>query len=73
MARPRRGEEKHAKKGIALRIPEWMRAGLDRISKERKAALTDIATEALAAYLARQGIKPPEVAKADTRRGKAPR
>jgi hypothetical protein len=60
MARPRRGEEKHAKMGVAFRIPDWMRAGLDRLSKDRKVTISDIATEALAAYLRRHGIKQPE-------------
>jgi predicted transcriptional regulator len=60
MARPKSGQEKHASKGVAFRIPEWMRAGLDRLAAERNVTLSDIATEALSAYLKRHGIKPPE-------------
>jgi hypothetical protein len=58
MARPRKGAEKHADERVAFRIPSWVRAGLDRLSAERKASLSDIANEALAAYLRRHGIKP---------------
>jgi hypothetical protein len=60
MARPKKGEEKHAEERIGFRVPTWVRAGLDRLSGERKASLSDVATEALVAYLKRQGIKPPE-------------
>jgi hypothetical protein len=35
-----------------------MRAGLDRLAAERKLLISDIANEALAAYLKRHGIKP---------------
>jgi hypothetical protein len=58
MARPKSGKEKHATKGVAFRIPEWMRAGIDRLAAERNVTLSDIANEALAAYLKRHGIKP---------------
>jgi predicted transcriptional regulator len=58
MARPRSGQEKHATKGVAFRIPQWMRAGIDRLANERKVSLSEIATEALAAYLKKHGIKP---------------
>jgi hypothetical protein len=60
MARPRKGHEKHAAERVAFRIPSWMRAGLDRLSAERKAPLSDIANEAFASYLKRHGIKAPE-------------
>jgi hypothetical protein len=60
MARPRKGHEKHAAERAAFRIPSWVRAGIDRLSAERKAALSDIANEALVAYLKRHGIKQPE-------------
>jgi hypothetical protein len=62
MARPKKGEEKHAAERVAFRIPKWVRAGLDRVSAERKAALSDIANEALVAYLKRHGVEPEEPA-----------
>jgi hypothetical protein len=37
----------------------WVRAGIDRLSAERSASLSDIANEALVAYLKRHGAKPP--------------
>jgi hypothetical protein len=58
MARPRKGEEKNAPERVAFRIPVWVRAGLDRLAAERSAGLSDIANEALVAYLKRHGIKP---------------
>ena len=58
MARPKKGQEKHAAERVAFRIPTWVRAGLDRMSADRKAPLSDIANEALVAYLKRHGIKP---------------
>jgi hypothetical protein len=74
MARPKFGEEKHATERVGFRLPKWVRAGLDRIAKERKAALTDVVGEALVAYLGRHGVKAPEeAAKAESRRGKAGR
>lgn len=60
MARPRKGEEKHAAERVGFRIPSWVRAGLDQLSAERKASLSDVATEAFVSYLKRHGIKPPE-------------
>jgi hypothetical protein len=60
MARPKKGEEKHAEERVGFRIPTWVRAGLDQVAAKRKAALSDIANEAFVAYLKRQGIKPPE-------------
>jgi predicted transcriptional regulator len=59
MARPKKGQEKHAAEWVAFRIPSWMRAGLDRLAAERKAPLSDVANEALASYLKRHGIKAP--------------
>ena len=59
MARPKKGEEKHAAERVAFRIPLWVRAGIDRLSAERSASLSDIANEALVAYLKRHGVKPP--------------
>jgi hypothetical protein len=47
MARPKKGEEKHAAERVAFRIPLWVRVGIDRLSAERKASLSDIANEAL--------------------------
>jgi hypothetical protein len=60
MARPKAGEEKHATERVGFRIPKWVRAGLDRIAKQRKAPLTDVMGEALVAYLERHDIKPPQ-------------
>jgi hypothetical protein len=60
MARPRKGEEKHAQERVGFRIPTWVRAGLDHVAAERNAALSDIAIEAFVAYLRRHGIKQPE-------------
>jgi hypothetical protein len=60
MARPKKGEEKHAEERVGFRIPMWVRAGLDRLSEERQASLSNIATEAFVAYLKRNGIKPPD-------------
>ena len=60
MARPRKGEEKHADERVGFRIPSWVRDGLDRLSAKRRAALSDIATEAFVAYLDSHGIKQPE-------------
>jgi hypothetical protein len=37
-----------------------VRAGLDHLASQRKAALSDIANEAFVAYLRRHGIKQPE-------------
>jgi hypothetical protein len=59
MARPKKGFEKHAPERVAFRIPVWVRAGLDRLAAERSAPLSDIANEALVAYLKRHGVKPP--------------
>jgi hypothetical protein len=61
MARPKKGQEKHAAAQVAFRIPTWVRAGLDRLSAERRVSLSDIAGEALVAYLKRNGIKAPPV------------
>ena len=61
MARPKKGHEKHATERVAFRIPLlWVRAGIDRLSAECNASLSDIANEALVAYLERHGIKRPE-------------
>ena len=57
MARPKKGQEKHAAERVAFRIPIWVRAGLDRLSAERKASLSDIAGEALVTYLKRHGVQ----------------
>jgi hypothetical protein len=59
MARPRKGQEKHATERVAFRIPSWVRAGIDRLSAECNASLSDIANEALVAYLKRHGVTPP--------------
>jgi hypothetical protein len=59
MARPRKGQEKHATERVAFRIPSWVRAGIDHLSAKRNASLSDIANEALVAYLKRHGVKPP--------------
>jgi hypothetical protein len=65
MARPRKGEEKHATERVAFRVPAWIRAGLDRLVAERSVPMADIANEAFTAYLKRHGITPE---KAKTRR-----
>jgi len=59
MARPRKGEEKHATERLAFRVPAWIRVGLDRLVAERSVPLSDVANEAFTAYLKRHGIKPP--------------
>jgi hypothetical protein len=60
MARPKKGFEKHAPERVAFRIPVWVRAGLDRLAAKRKAPISDIANEALEAYLTSHGIRKPE-------------
>jgi hypothetical protein len=60
MARPKKGHEKHALERVAFRIPVWMRAGLDRLAAKRKAPISDLANEALEAYLTSHGIRKPE-------------
>jgi hypothetical protein len=65
MARPRKGEEKHATERVAFRVPAWIRAGLDRLVAERRVPMADVANEAFTAYLKRHGITPK---KAKTRR-----
>jgi hypothetical protein len=61
MARPRKGEEKHAAERVAFRIPTWVRAGLDHLSAEREVPLSEIANDAFATYLKKHGIKPEPV------------
>jgi hypothetical protein len=68
MARPRKGHEKHAPERVAFRIPVWVRAGLDRLAAERSVPLSDIANEALVAYLQRHGIRPAKPPAAAPRR-----
>jgi hypothetical protein len=59
VARPKKGEEKHAEERVGFRIPTWVRAGLDHVAAERNVALSDIANEAFVTYLKRHGVKPP--------------
>jgi hypothetical protein len=58
VGRPRRGEEKNAPHHLGFRVPKWVRAGLGQLAAQRDCPLSDIANEALVAYLKRNGIKP---------------
>jgi hypothetical protein len=60
MARPKKGEEKDRKATLGLRIMPWMRAGLEKVAKEDRASLSDVAYEALVTYLKRRGIREPQ-------------
>jgi hypothetical protein len=59
MARPRKGEEKNAPIHLGFRVPVWVHDGLQTLAAERGGPMSDIANEALVAYLKRNGIKPP--------------
>ena len=59
MARPRKGEEKNAPIMFSVRIPEWVQDGLQQVALERSVTVSEIANDALVAYLKRKGIKPP--------------
>ena len=59
MARPRKGEEKNAPIHLGFRVQVWVRDGLQTLAAERGRPMSDIANEAMAAYLKRNGIKPP--------------
>lgn len=58
MARPRKGEEKNAPIHLGFRVPEWVDAGLRKLADERGCPVSDIANEALVAWLKRHGVKP---------------
>jgi hypothetical protein len=58
MARPRKGEEKNVPVHLGFRVPEWVYTGLQRLAEERGGPMSDLANEALVAYLKRHGIKP---------------
>jgi hypothetical protein len=58
MARPRKGEEKNAPIHLGFRVQVWVRDGLQTLAAERGRPMSDIANEALTAYLKRNGIKP---------------
>lgn len=51
MARPRKGEEKHAFKQIGVRIPDTMRAKLDAIAARTDRIVSDVIREAIEIYL----------------------
>ena len=59
MARPRKGEEKERPVHLGFRVSKWVYAGLQRLANERGGPMSDLAYEALVAYLKRQGIKAP--------------
>jgi hypothetical protein len=57
MARPRKGEEKHAEIMLTVRIPLWVHDGLRSLAKEADGPVSEVANEALVTYLKRKGIK----------------
>lgn len=57
MARPAKGKEKRARAAIAVRVPEWVKDGLERIAHERGGPYSDVALEALVRYLKSKGIR----------------
>jgi hypothetical protein len=59
MARPKAGEEKDRPIHMGFRVPVWVRAGLDLLAKKQDCPVSDVANEALAAHLKRNGIKAP--------------
>jgi hypothetical protein len=59
MARPRKGEEKKVPVHLGFRVQEWVYAGLQQLADERGRPMSDLANEALVAYLKRHGVKPP--------------
>jgi hypothetical protein len=59
MARPRKGDEKDRPIHMGFRVSEWVRTGLERIAKDEGLPLSDVAHDALVAYLKRHGIKEP--------------
>lgn len=59
MARPKKGEEKDREAIMGFRVTKWVRAGLEKVAKEDKASLADVAHEAFAAYLKRRGVREP--------------
>ena len=59
MARPKSGEEKDRPVHLGFRVARWVRAGLEKIAKDDGTPMSDVAHDALVAYLKRRGIKAP--------------
>lgn len=52
-------EEKERPVQLGFRVSKWVYAGLQRLTNERGGPMSDLAYEALVAYLKRQGITAP--------------
>jgi len=60
MGRPRKGDEKHRGNHMGFRVMDWVRAGIEKIAKEKGGLpLSDVAHEAFVGYLKRHGIREP--------------
>ena len=51
MARPRKGHEKHATEGIALRVSPDVRQALDEIAEQSGRSITEEMRDAIAQYI----------------------
>ena len=58
MARPLKDEAKNRPIHLGFRVSEWVRDGLQQLADQRGSPVSDIANEALVAYLKRNGIRP---------------
>jgi hypothetical protein len=59
MARPRKGEEKKRPVHLGFRVSKWVYAGLQHVAGEHGRPMSDLAYDALVAYLKRHGVKEP--------------
>jgi predicted DNA-binding protein len=62
MARPRKGEEKNAAIHLGFRMPEWVSERLVKLAEKDGKPKSDLANEALVAYLKKRGIVAPKKA-----------
>jgi hypothetical protein len=60
MARPKADEAKGRKAHVGVRVTPWVRAGLDKIAKDERVALSDLVHDVFVAFLKRRGIKEPQ-------------
>lgn len=54
MARPRKGEEKHATAAIGVRISDELRQGIEALAAKHERSLTDEIRHALESYVSRE-------------------
>jgi hypothetical protein len=56
MARPKKGEEKVRPIHLGFRVAEWVHGGLGHLAESDGVPVSDLANDALVAYLKRRGI-----------------